>query len=72
MLTHSQNRTARFIQRKNLIAKVRKQILIILCTGYSERVSAEKAKEVDIREFFMKAIMKKELVETIREVRSVH
>lgn len=72
MLTHSQNRAARFIQRKNLIAKVRKQILIILCTGYSERVSAEKAKEVDIREFFMKAIMKKELVETIREVRSVH
>ena len=41
---------------------------IILCTGYSETVSADKAKEVGIREFVMKPVMKKELAETIRRV----
>ncbi len=41
---------------------------IILCTGYSETVSAERAKEVGIREFVMKPVVKKELAETIRRV----
>jgi signal transduction histidine kinase/ActR/RegA family two-component response regulator len=47
---------------------VRKEMPIILCTGYSQMVSADKVKEVGIREFFMKPIVKKELAETIRRV----
>jgi hypothetical protein len=41
---------------------------IIQCTGYSEMVSAEKAKEVGTREFVMKSIVKKQPAETIRRV----
>jgi DNA-binding NtrC family response regulator len=46
--------------------RVRKEMPIILCTGYSEMVSADKAKEVGIHEFVMKPMAKKELAETIR------
>ncbi len=48
--------------------KVRKDIPIVLCTGYSETVSAEKAQEVGIREFVMKPVVRRELAETIRRV----
>jgi len=48
--------------------KVRKTIPIILCTGHSETVSAEKAREVGVRAFVMKPTTKKELAETIRRV----
>jgi PAS domain S-box-containing protein len=44
---------------------------IILSTGYSETVSAEKANEAGIRAFVMKPMMKKELAETIRRVLDV-
>jgi nitrogen-specific signal transduction histidine kinase len=47
---------------------VRKEMPIILCTGYSEMVSAEKAKELGICAFVMKPMVKKELAETIRRV----
>jgi PAS domain S-box-containing protein len=47
--------------------RVRKEMPIILCTGYSEMVSVSKAKEVGICEFFMKPVTKKELAETIRK-----
>ncbi len=50
------------------ILRVRKKLPIILCTGYSEMVSADKAKEVGICEFVMKPMVKKELAETIRRV----
>jgi signal transduction histidine kinase/ActR/RegA family two-component response regulator len=45
---------------------VRKELPIILCTGYSETVSAEEAKEAGVREFLMKPVVKKELAEVIR------
>ena len=48
--------------------RVRKEMPIILCTGYSEMVSADKAKEVGICEFVMKPMVKKELAGTIRKV----
>ena len=48
--------------------KVRKEMPIILCTGYSEMVSAEKAKEAGISAFVMKPVVKKELAETVRRV----
>jgi PAS domain S-box-containing protein len=48
--------------------RVRKEMPIILCTGYSEMVSADKAKEAGISEFVMKPVVRKELAETIRRV----
>ena len=51
--------------------RVRKEMPIILCTGYSEMVSADQAKEVGISEFVMKPVVKKELAETIRKVLDV-
>ncbi len=50
---------------KRILAK-RKEVPIILCTGYSETVSAEKAKEAGICEFIMKPIAKKEMEQAIR------
>ncbi len=41
---------------------------IILCTGYSETVSPERAKEAGIREFLMKPVAKKEMAQAIRSV----
>ena len=48
--------------------EVRRDIPIILCTGFSENVSREKAEELGIKEFVMKPINKKEIAETIRKV----
>ncbi len=48
--------------------KVRKDMPIILCTGYSELVSAENAKKVGIPAFVMKPVVKKELAATMRRV----
>ena len=50
------------------ILDVRKDTPIILCTGYSYAVSAEKAKEIGISVFAMKPMVKKELSETVRRV----
>jgi PAS domain S-box-containing protein len=47
---------------------IRKDIPIILCTGYSETVSPEKAREVGIRGFVMKPIAKAEMAQAIRKV----
>jgi PAS domain S-box-containing protein len=41
---------------------------IILCTGYSETVSQEKAREIGARELLMKPVTKKEMAQTIRRV----
>ena len=47
------------------LLKVRPDLPIILCTGYSESVSTETAKEAGIREFVMKPASKKELAEAV-------
>jgi FixJ family two-component response regulator len=41
---------------------------IMLCTGHSEVVSADKAKEAGIFELVMKPMTKRELAGTIRRV----
>lgn len=46
----------------------RKDLPIILCTGYSESVSPEAAHEAGIGEFVMKPIAKREAAETIRRL----
>ena len=47
------------------LMKIRPDIPIILCTGFSERTSEEKAKEMGIKAFIMKPILM--LVNTVRK-----
>jgi PAS domain S-box-containing protein len=48
------------------LLRIRPGIPIVLCTGHSETVSPEKAKEAGIREFLMKPLIKHELAQTVR------
>jgi len=50
------------------LVKIRKDIPIILCTGFSERLNGEKAKLIGIRAFLMKPVKMSDLAETIRKV----
>ena len=50
------------------IMRIRPDIPIILCTGFSKRISEEKAKDLGIRAFVNKPILKPEIAETIRKV----
>ncbi len=50
------------------ILEVRKDIPLILLTGYSEFVNSEKAKAAGIREFAMKPMTKREIAKTVRRV----
>ncbi len=50
------------------LLKIRPDIPIILCTGFSEMISEEKAKILGIRRFIMKPIFKKDIARTIREI----
>jgi PAS domain S-box-containing protein len=50
------------------LMEIRKDIPVILCTGYSEYISEERAKKTGIREFFMKPFEIRVLAETIRKV----
>jgi len=55
-------------QLSRAILKIRPEIPIILCTGYSALIDAEKAKAIGIREFMMKPFDQKELAATIRRL----
>lgn len=48
--------------------EIRQDIPIILCTGYSEYITEERAKRMGLREFVMKPLVVKELSKTIRKV----
>jgi nitrogen-specific signal transduction histidine kinase/ActR/RegA family two-component response regulator len=50
------------------ILMIRPDIPIILCTGFSDMISEEKAKNIGIRKFIMKPLLKNSLAMTIREV----
>jgi DNA-binding NtrC family response regulator len=45
---------------------IRPDIPIILCTGFSELISEEKAKTIGIRGFVMKPLITRYLAQTIR------
>ena len=47
---------------------VRPDLPIILCTGYSSRISEEEAKTMGIREFFLKPIDRRHLARVTRQV----
>ena len=50
------------------LLRIRPDIPIILCTGFSEIISEEKAKSIGIREYIMKPILKNKMARTIRQV----
>ncbi len=52
---------------RELIA-VRSDVPIILCTGFSTRITEEKAQKIGIRAFVMKPIIRRDLANTIRNV----
>jgi len=48
--------------------RIRPEIPIILCTGFSEIISEEKAKDIGIRQFIMKPVSMTSLSKVVREV----
>jgi len=54
------------IQVAEELLKVRPDVPIILCTGYSEVVDAKKARALGIREFLMKPYSVREMAEVVR------
>lgn len=60
------------IELAKRMMSIKKDIPIILCTGFSEVISSESAKAMGIREFVMKPIIKNEMAETIRRVIADH
>ncbi len=47
---------------------IRSDIPVILCTGYSKRITEVKARELGIRAFVMKPLTQHELAKTVRDV----
>jgi signal transduction histidine kinase len=50
------------------IRKIRRDIPIILCTGYSNRIDEEGTKEIDINAFIYKPFTRHDLAKTVRDV----
>ncbi len=50
------------------LMKIRPDISVILCTGYSKRISDETASEMGIKAFVYKPIIKADLAKTVRKV----
>jgi len=49
---------------------IRPDIPVILCTGFSTKMTAEKTKKIGIRAFVLKPVIKQDIAETIRKVLS--
>jgi PAS domain S-box-containing protein len=50
------------------VMSIRRDIPVILCTGFSHLVDANKARETGIRAFVMKPLTRKEIARTVRKV----
>ena len=50
------------------VLALRPNMLIIMCTGYSQLVDADKAKAAGIKAFAMKSLTKREIARMIRKV----
>jgi CheY-like chemotaxis protein len=50
------------------LIQIRPDIPVILCTGYSKRLSEEKASEIGVKAFSYKPIVKVDLAKTVRGV----
>jgi CheY-like chemotaxis protein len=53
------------------VAKIRPDMPIILCTGYSEHVNEERAKALGIREYLMKPFVRRDMAEAVRRALDV-
>jgi len=60
------NMTGKDLTRK--LISIRPDIPIILCTGFSEQIDKDRAKEMGINAFVMKPIVMRDMANTIREV----
>jgi len=56
------------IELARKILKIRPDFRIILCTGFSEMITEDKAKQMGIQAFIMKPLVIREIAETIRNV----
>jgi len=50
------------------LMKIRPDIPIILCTGFSKLIDEDRAKQIGIRRLIMKPVIKSEIAGAIREV----
>ncbi len=50
------------------ILKIRKELPIIICTGYSENITESKAMEIGIAKYVQKPILTQKLAVLIREL----
>ena len=50
------------------LLKIRSNIPIILCSGFSDKIDEIKTKDLGIREFVMKPIVMREMSKRIRQV----
>ena len=50
------------------LMKIRPDIPVMICTGFSERISEEKAKEMGIKAFAMKPLIMRDMAKTVRRV----
>ncbi len=64
------NMTGETLAKK--VISIRSDIPIILCTGFSERISESKAKEIGIKAFLMKPLVMEDLAVTIRKIFQKH
>ena len=53
------------------LLSIREDIPVILCTGYSERISQERAHDLGIKEFILKPIVMRELALKVRSALDV-
>jgi DNA-binding NtrC family response regulator len=54
------------------LLSIRKDLPIIMCTGFSSRIDADKAHSLGIKAFVMKPIENEELARTVRKVLDEH
>jgi CheY-like chemotaxis protein len=59
------------IDLARMLLTIRNTIPIILCTGHSDTVSSEQAKQAGIKEFLTKPLAKQELAQAVRKVLDV-
>ena len=60
------NMTGEMLARE--LIRIRPDIPIVLCTGYSEMISEEKATALGIKKLIMKPILMREISQTIRQI----
>jgi CheY-like chemotaxis protein len=56
------------IQLADNLFSIRRDIPIVICTGFSEKTSEEKAKAKGINGFLMKPVVRSELAKMVRKV----